>query len=305
MPDTCFRPKLKVTMQEMQLILQQSIEKLKQPTGRAVRILILTFNGILILGMVFYVLIGQFTEGFPFPSYFYFFTLMLPPVVINAISLIYNLGVITGRIPRHGRYDRLSILLSVLPFMILIAVNLAGFQNSAIDLMITNFALSYSIIYVGLFTIGRLGIVIWYAVVLVLLIITTTIKGWDYEYHFLTNREALEYQERLAAGDPAALAREEQLWQEGKRHTTRARYVIVWLIFMSFGVFVALSQANLIKRIQWMLPEVIKDIDLARQKSVQMTLILEKEFEMKNGNRHCGKNRQRAYELYVGGYSQK
>lgn len=265
----------------MRDILQESIEKLKRPTERSNRILIITFNTVLILGMLLYMLVGEMTEGYWFASYLFFFTLMLPPLIINGFSLVYNLLVITRKITGSKKYDRYTILSSMITFMLLTAVNITGYENSGIDLIITNFALSYTLMYFGLFTIGRTGTMVWYIIVLILLITVSLLKGTDYEYHFLTDQEVITYKEKLAANDAEALARERQIEKEGKRQASHSRYVAVWLIFLTFGVTVAWNHSQLLKNIRNTLPEVVQDINAARQYTIETTAMLNREMEFK------------------------
>ena len=262
-------------------ILEASIAKLKMPFEKSNRTLIIIYNISIIISMIIYIVVNKIVNGHFFVTYVYFLAFMFPHFLVNMLSLIYNYLAYQEIIKGIRILDHLSIFFSMIGYLVMIVVNLTGYKLTGIDVMITNFALSYTMMYFALFTIWRLGSILWYLIIIVSLVASVHRLGSDYEYHFLTNQEVKEYKKKLEAGDPTSLAREKIIYQEGKKKVNYIRYVSVWIIFQTFGLIVALNYTHLYKRIQKLLPQVIGDIDTARRKHIEEQTNLKKEIEFK------------------------
>ncbi|MEM0969649.1 MAG: hypothetical protein AAGJ31_09885, partial [Verrucomicrobiota bacterium] len=113
-----------------------------------------------------------------------------------------------GRAERIKRYDTWLSWGSMLSIMYMSFCNMNGVGNPFNDALITDFALGHSLIIVAIIIIGKRGAFVWFLIVVAsLLYDMDQRKGWDYQYHYMTPKEAEHYEKALANNETWATER--------------------------------------------------------------------------------------------------
>jgi hypothetical protein len=86
-------------------------------------------------------------------------------------------------------------------------LNMTGFGNPSNDSLLTDFAFGHSLIIVTIILLGRTSAFIWFFITLSTLIYVSVSRGFNYKYHFLTPKEAKNYEANLLKNEPAAIIR--------------------------------------------------------------------------------------------------
>lgn len=162
---------------------------------------------------------------------------------------------------RNTRIERTLRWTSVLSVMLMSLANMLGIGNPSTDSLLTDFALAHSLIVLSAMILGRIAMLVWSGVVVIVLIYVTFGQlGYSYQFHYLTSNEAIRYEKALEYNQAWALNRQAVLKANHLNPPRASRYFNVWLIFMTVATATAYYFAGVALDLFKIIPEVTDDI---------------------------------------------
>ncbi len=227
----------------------------------------------------------------------------------NCSSMIFNLNRI-GKIKiqlfkslenAYGidKIERYLCSVSVISLMAMSFLNMIGFGNPSNDSLLTDFAFGHSLIIITIILLGKRSAFIWFFITLTTLLYVSLSRGMDYKYHFLTLKEAKNYEEKLLKKDPVALNRQVELKTAGLNPPNVSRYFNVWLVMIFQAIMVAYFFNGISRDMLKVIPEVEEDIDRAikdQYEIIRLNALLQE--EKTRGELHFLKAQMNPYLLY-------
>lgn len=276
-------------------LLEATRKKLLEPTVEAKRKLVITMNIVFIVAAIAFLSLEKVAEGHFVPQLYLLYYVYIPAILLNAVSLIYNLSVLKSvrkhadlgyKLNDEGR-RRLDLIFgwgSMGAIMFMSFCNMIGVGNPSDDAILTDFALAHSLIVVAVIVVGRKGATIWFLIVIGTLIYVTSAKGLDYQYHYMTPSEVTEYEQALATGEIWAQERQRELNASGLNPPKITRYFNIWIIFITVSYLTAYFFSGITLDLLKRMRPVIRDIEKATAEGLKIKAEqekLEREIEQK------------------------
>ena len=162
---------------------------------------------------------------------------------------------------RNTRLERTLRWTSVLSVMLMSLANMLGVGNPSTDSLLSDFALAHSLIVLSAMILGRVAMLVWSGVVLIVLIYVTFGQlGYSYQFHYLTPNEAIRYERALEHHQTWALNRQSVLKDHHLNPPRASRYFNVWFIFITVASATAYFFAGVALDLFKIIPEVTDDI---------------------------------------------
>lgn len=270
----------------MKQLLDQSKQQLLTPLGEARRRLLVILNVVYVILAPFFLISEKIATGhFVNDSIMYF--VYGTAILCNAFSAFYNIKIFKSKnkvnAPSNHRHrtfiqrnqkqlDLFFGYASVLPILFMSLCNMLGLGNPFNDAIITDFALAQSLMIVVVMIIGRVGVFIWFVILLMILFWNVSDRGWSYEYHYSTPTEVAKYKAALENNEAWALERKANL-DENKLHPPKiTRYFNIWLVFIIVSFLVAYFYSGITIDILKIVPTVVDNIEQASEESTRMEL---------------------------------
>lgn len=223
----------------MEKLLEESKRRLLTPTVGARRKLVMVMNVVYVIGALFFLTSERMAEGKFVPQLYLLYYVYVPAIVLNLISFLYNLSILKKSIiwqnVPEGKtrfYDKVAAGASIVAIMIMSSVNMLGIGNPSQDAMLTDFALGHALILIAVLIVGRKGATVWFLVVLSILFYKSYDLGLNYQYQYMTPKEAERYEQALNNHETWALERQKSLNKAGLNPPKVSRYMHTWLIFI-------------------------------------------------------------------------
>jgi two-component system, LytTR family, sensor kinase len=178
------------------------------------------------------------------------------------------------------KIDRYLCLASITSLMTMSFLNMTGFGNPSNDSLLTDFAFGHSLIIITIILLGRTSAFIWFFITLSTLIYVSVSRGFDYKYHFLTPKEAKNYEANLLKNEPAAIIRQNELRMARLNPPNVSRYFNVWAVMIIQALIVAYFFNGISRNMLKVIPEVEEDIDNAikdQYEIVRLNALLQEE----------------------------
>lgn len=264
----------------MEQLLEQSKQQLLHPLGNARRKLLLLLNITYVILTPAYLISEKITSGKFVPDDRLFFIYAVA-VAINFAALIHNVRVfrkarteIERSFPDKNQkwLDLFFGYASILPILLMSFFNLIGFGNPSNDSILTDFALAQSLLIVTVMIAGRKVLAIWFVIVLGLLFWNVFTRGWDYEYHYSTPTEVIQYKQALDKNESWALDRRDELEKAHLSPPKVTRYFNVWFVFIIVSFLVAYFFSGIALDILKIVPSIVTNIEQASEQTKLMEL---------------------------------
>lgn len=270
----------------MKQLLEQSKQQLLNPLGEARRKLLIILNIVYIVLVPFFLISEKVATG-NFVNDSLLYLVYGTAILFNALSAFYNIKSFrkANRRPaaennREGRFiqknqRRLDLFFgyaSVLPILFMSLCNMMGLGNPFNDSILTDFALAQSLMIVVVMIIGRIGVFIWFLILVLVLFWNVSKRGWDYEYHYSTPSEVVKYKKALENNEPWALERQIELDKNRLHPPKITRYFNTWIVFILVSFLVAYFYSGITIDIFKIVPSVVDNIEQASEESTRMEL---------------------------------
>lgn len=242
-------------------VLQEASRMLSEPGRNTKRKILTAFNFVSIFALVLHLVIQLVEFGkLPDPAR----DLILFPIIIliNTISVIYNVPILMGRrepvywLSRFSAWSSIGVSLLLAIFIVHNNINIA-------TSLLVDFGLSVIMIFIVGTVIGRNAAIAWAVIASVSLFIAYQNIGEDYVYYLMTNQEVEAFQDSLEAGNPEAIERVETLKEHNLAPLSVKLYAGVWFIFMLTLFLAVYFESNMISRVLSVIPAVINKISIA------------------------------------------
>lgn len=268
----------------MKQLLEQSKQQLMNPLGEARRKLLIILNIVYVILALFFLISEKIASGkFVHDSVMY--CVYGTAIVFNALSAFYNIKIFKsrvsgGKIPQEKKFiqrnqKKLDLFFgyaSILPILFMSLCNMLGLGNPFSDAILTDFALAQSLMIVVVMIIGRVGVFIWFVILVVILFWNVSQRGWGYEYHYATPSEVAAYKNALENNESWALARKADLDENKLQPPKITRYFNTWIVFIVVSFLVAYFYSGITIDIFKIVPSVVDNIEKASEESTRMEL---------------------------------
>jgi hypothetical protein len=267
-------------------VLEEIKVELVKPFGDARRKLILILNILYLVLVIVFLSSEKIATGHFVPNDI-LWAIYVPAVLLNCTSAIYNYNILKSRdltsssalwrkiLERKSSLDNLSGWLSLIPIMLMSFCNMIGLGNPSSDSILTDFALGHSLIIGAILILGRKPALFWFLTVLLVLFYDVQTKGWDYEYHYLTPNEVVNYKKELAEQKPSAIKRKNELAKSNLNPPKITRYFNTWLVFIIVAFIGAYYFSGITLDIFKILPSVVRKVETAMENTVRMQVEIE------------------------------
>ena len=270
----------------MKQLLEQSKQQLLNPLGEARRKLLIILNIVYVVLVPFFLISEKVATG-NFVNDSLLYLVYGTAILLNALSALYNIKIFrkANRRPvaennKEGRFirknqKRLDLFFgyaSVLPILFMSLCNMMGLGNPFNDSILTDFALAQSLMIVVVMIIGRIGVFIWFLILVLVLFWNVSKRGWDYEYHYSTPSEVVKYKKALENNEPWALERQIELDKNRLHPPKITRYFNTWIVFILVSFLVAYFYSGITIDIFKIVPSVVDNIEQASEESTRMEL---------------------------------
>lgn len=249
-------------------VLQEASQMLSEPGRNTKRKILTAFNFVSILALVLHLVIQLVQFGkLPDPTR----DLIFFPVtiLINIISVVYNLLILTGKRNSVPWKDRFSAWSSI-GISLLLAIFIVHSNINLATSLLVDFGLSVILIFIVGTVIGRKAAIVWFAIASVSLFVAYQNVGTDFVYYLMTHDEVRAFQDSLEAGNPDALLRLEKLKTNNLAPLPIKLYVGVWFIFMTTLFLAVYFESNMISRVLDAIPAVISKISIASEEKNEL-----------------------------------
>jgi signal transduction histidine kinase/DNA-binding response OmpR family regulator len=257
----------------MKKLLEVSKQQLLHPFGQARRKLVLILNATYLICLPLYLISEKLSTGKFVPAQFLWF-IYGATFTANLLSLLFNIGY-TRKVLLQGKInesiiDRMNYLsggFSLVPILMMSAVNMLGLGNPSNDAILTDFGLGLALMIAVVIILGRSYTIVWAIVVLGALLYNVASRGLDYEYHYLTPSELIQYKKDLAEKKEYALKRQRELEREHLNPPRITRYFNVWLIFIVVTFLLTYFFSGITHDILKVIPAVVSNIEVVTEES--------------------------------------
>ena len=166
-----------------------------------------------------------------------------------------------GVLKHNTRIEGILRWTSVLSVMLMSLANMLGIGNPSTDSLLTDFALAHSLIVLSAMILGRVAMLVWYGVVMIVLVhVTFGQLGYSHQFHYLTPNEVIRYEKALELQQTWALNRQAVLKTYHLDPPQASRYFNVWFIFLTVAAATAYFFAGIALDLFKIIPEVTEDI---------------------------------------------
>jgi signal transduction histidine kinase/DNA-binding NarL/FixJ family response regulator len=257
----------------MKKLLEVSKQQLLNPLGRARRKLVLILNGTFLVSIPLYLASEKLTNG-QFVQENFLWGIYGVAFLANLLSMVLSIGFIGKRFlkgkksdPLTDRFNNLAGAISLIPILLMSTVNMLGLGNPNSDAILTDFGLGLALMIAVVIILGRRYTIVWALIVLGALIYNVALRGWNYEYHYLTPSEVIQYKKDLGEKKDYALKRQKVLREEHLSPPRISRYFNVWLIFIGVTFLLTYYFSGITHDILKVIPAVVSNIEVVTEES--------------------------------------
>lgn len=234
---------------------------LSKPGRNTKRKILTAFNFVSILALVLHLLIQLIEFGkLPDPTRDLFFFPVT--ILINVISVVYNVLILTGKRNSVPWKDRFSAWSSI-GISLLLAIFIVHSNINIATSLLMDFGLSVILIFIVGTVIGRKAAIVWFVIASVSLFVAYRNVGTDFVYYLMTHDEVHAFQDSLAAGNSDALQRLEKLKTNNLAPVPVKLFTGIWFVFMITLLLAVYFESNMISRVLDAIPAVISKISIA------------------------------------------
>ncbi len=258
----------------MKHLLESSKQQLMNPLGLARRKLVIILNVTYLVLLPTFLISEKLNTGKFVPE-----TILLYVYGIafsaNLLSLLYNLSFVRKKLRAKyflkestlEKFDFISGAASLIPILFMCTINMLGVGNPSNDAILTDFGFALALMFSVVIIFGRRVVIIWALIVIGSLFANVFSRGWNYEYHYLTPNEAVQYRKDLDEKKTYAIKRQAELSTAHLSPPKIKRYFNIWFIFITVCFLMAYFFSGITHDILKIVPIVVNNIEAATEES--------------------------------------
>lgn len=279
----------------MQELLQLSKSRLLKPSKTAKRRVLIILNVTYIIATCIFLITQKMNTGMLAHNAKLFYFGYLPALIINFLSLAYHLlESFSLDIPKKINGNLLSIC-SIIPVFFMSFLNQIGYGNPGFDSILFDYPLAIALILVAAMVINRKAAIVWSVILICTLSYNVSIRGINYQYHYLTPNEAIEYETALTQGIPDALQRQQELKAAKLNPPQITRYTLQWSIFIIITMMTVMIFMGANKKVINLVAPVIDEIEKETLQLARKKADLEKEIVIKTEKQKMSDLREQTF----------
>lgn len=279
----------------MQELLKLSRSRLLKPSKAAKRRVLIILNITYIVATCVFLVMQKMNTGMLVHNVKLFYFGYLPALILNFLSLAYHLlESFDLDITKKIKGNILTIC-SVLPVFFMSFLNQIGYGNPGFDSILFDYPLAIALILVAAMVINRKAAIIWSVILISTLSYNVLLRGINYQYHYLTPNEVIEYEAALADGNPEALQRQQELITAKLNPPQITRYTLQWSIFIIITTMTVVIFVGANKKVINLVAPVIDEIEKETLKLARKKVDLEKEIVIKTEKQKMSDLREQTF----------
>ena len=260
----------------IQDILKNSIDELKFSLGNSSRKVILILCVTQLVAANGFYLSQKITTGRFFYHYsvgiincslslFCLFTAVYYYLLLKNITIPFLVR-IEKKIPCSIE-DLLKWIISIL-LMAYCSLVMSGYGNISSDILLFDFSLGLTFIFIISILLGRNTAIIWSGIVIIILFYVAIHNGFNSSYNFLTPAESKMYESALASKKKWAIEREKILTENHLNTPKKTKYVIQWFFLLMVATVIAYYFNGVSYQIFRIIPKISKELETAIEESI-------------------------------------
>lgn len=246
---------------EKKNVLMEAGKMLSEPSKNTKRNILIAFNFVFIAASFMH-LIVQLVETGTLPDFGRDIILFPLLIIINSISVIYNIKVLKGKTDSFRWKDRYTAWSSV-GIALLLALLIVHVNPNKATSIIVDFGFSIIMIFIVGTIIGKKAAVVWFIVASLSLFTAYENVGTNFEYYLMTNTEVQQFNKSLEEGNPEAEHKLKVLKENHLEPLPISLFVGVEFLFMIILLLAVYYESNMISKVLRVIPSVIKKISIA------------------------------------------
>ncbi|UZR99002.1 ATP-binding response regulator [Chondrinema litorale] len=279
----------------MHELLQLSKSRLLKPSRTAKRRVLIILNVTYIIATCVFLITQKVNTGILVHNVKLFYFGYLPALTLNFLSLIFHLmELFKVEVPRKINGNVLAIC-SIIPVFFMSFLNQIGYGNPGFDSILFDYPLAIALILVAAMVVNKDAAIIWSVILFGTLFYNVSLRGVNYQYHYLTPNEVVKYETALAQGDANALKRQKELKEADLNPPQITRYTLQWIVFIIITAMAVVIFTGANKKIVNLVSPVINEIEKESLKLARKKAELEKEIAIKTERQKMSDLREQTF----------